>query len=52
MHAHELIQKKRNGGELTGDEIRRLIAGSTGEVTDAQMAAFLMAVSFRGMSAA
>ena len=52
MHAHELIQKKRNGGELTDDEIRRLIAGSTGEVTDAQMAAFLMAVSFRGMSAA
>jgi len=52
MHAHELIQKKRNGGELTGDEIRRLIAGSAGEVTDAQMAAFLMAVSFRGMSAA
>ena len=51
MHAHELIQKKRNGGELTDDEIRRLIAGSTGEVTDAQMAAFLMAVSFRGMSA-
>ena len=52
MHAHELSQKKRNGGELTDDEIRRLIAGSTGEVTDAQMAAFLMAVSFRGMSAA
>ena len=52
MHAHELIQKKRNGGELTDDEIRRLIAGSTGEVTDAQMAAFLMAVSFRGMSVA
>lgn len=52
MLAHELIQKKRNGGELTGDEIRRLIAGSAGEVTDAQMAAFLMAVSFRGMSAA
>ena len=52
MLAHELIQKKRNGGELTDDEIRRLIAGSTGEVTDAQMAAFLMAVSFRGMSAA
>src|SRR6516225_981156 len=50
MHAHELIQKKRNGGELTDDEIRRLIAGSTGEIAEAQMAAFLMAVHFRGMS--
>ncbi len=53
MRAYELIQKKRNGGELSGDEIRWLIARFTGsEVTDAQMAAFLMAVSFRGMSAA
>jgi pyrimidine-nucleoside phosphorylase len=53
MHAHKLIHKKRNGVELTGDEIRWLIARFAGsEVTDAQMAAFLMAVSFRGMSAA
>jgi pyrimidine-nucleoside phosphorylase len=53
MHAHQLIQKKRSGGELTGDEIRWLVARFTGsEVTDTQMAAFLMAVHFRGMSAA
>lgn len=49
--AVELIQKKRDGGELTADEIARLIEGlSSGDVADYQMSAFLMATYFRGMS--
>jgi pyrimidine-nucleoside phosphorylase len=51
MRASELIAKKRNGGQLDGDEIRWLIARfARHEIADAQMAAFLMAVYFRGMS--
>src|SRR5206468_3220489 len=43
--------KKRNGSRLDGDEIRWLIASfARHEIADAQMAAFLMAVYFRGMS--
>src|SRR5947209_6073705 len=53
MRAYDLIQKKRNGGELLEAEVRWLVAGFVhGEIPDAQMAAFLMAVYFRGMSAA
>ena len=48
---YSLIKKKRDGGELSAQEISELIAGFiSGEVTDYQMAAFLMAVYFRGMS--
>lgn len=51
MRAYELIQKKRNGGALTQAEIRWLVEGYVrDEIPDAQMAAFLMAVYFRGMS--
>ncbi len=47
----ELIQKKRDGGELTPDEIARLIEGLlSGDVADYQVSAFLMATYFRGMS--
>ncbi|MDX6494939.1 MAG: pyrimidine-nucleoside phosphorylase [Gaiellales bacterium] len=45
----ELIARKRDGGELTADEIAALIEPS---VDDAQLAAFLMAVVLRGMSEA
>ncbi len=47
----ELIRKKRDGDELTREEIQFLIAGYTsGEVPDYQVSAWLMAVVLRGMS--
>ncbi len=50
MHIPALIEKKRDGGALSAGEIRALIAGYVrGEVPDYQMAAFAMAVFFRGM---
>jgi pyrimidine-nucleoside phosphorylase len=51
--AAELIQRKRDGAELAAGELAELVLGYTrGEVPDYQMAAFLMAVYFRGLSAA
>ncbi|MGA1123335.1 MAG: thymidine phosphorylase [Chthoniobacterales bacterium] len=50
MHIPSLIEKKRDGGALTADEIRALIDGYVrGDVPDYQMAAMAMAVFFRGM---
>lgn len=50
MRAVDLIQKKRDAGVLTPEEIRYLIGAFTrDELPDYQMAAFLMAVFFRGM---
>ena len=50
MIVPRLIERKRNGGRLEPDEIRELvIAFSDGEVPDYQMAAFLMAVYYRGL---
>jgi pyrimidine-nucleoside phosphorylase len=47
----ELIQRKRDGGELTDAELSELTIGyGRGEVPDYQMAAFCMAVFFRGLS--
>ena len=52
ISAVELIQRKRDGEELAPGEISELILGySRGEVPDYQMAAFCMAVFFRGLSA-
>ena len=46
-----LIGRKRDGGELTGGELRGLVQGYlAGEVDDAQMAALLMAGVIRGFS--
>ena len=47
----ELIHRKRDGEELSAAEISDLVLGyARGEVPDYQMAAFLMAVFFRGLS--
>jgi pyrimidine-nucleoside phosphorylase len=49
----ELIQRKRDGHELPADELTELVLGyARGEVPDYQMAAFCMAVFFRGLSEA
>src|SRR5882724_7054078 len=51
MLPQEIIRKKRDGGTLGEAEIRFLIAGLTsGTVSEGQVAAFAMAVFFRGMS--
>ena len=48
----ELIQRKRDGEELGADELTELVLSYTeGTVPDYQMAAFLMAVYFRGLDA-
>jgi pyrimidine-nucleoside phosphorylase len=47
----ELIKRKRDGEELPADELSDLVLGyARGEVPDYQMAAFCMAVFFRGLS--
>jgi pyrimidine-nucleoside phosphorylase len=51
--ASELIQRKRDGGQLSASDLDELVLGYTrGEIPDYQMAAFLMAVYFRGLDAA
>jgi len=51
MHVPSLIEKKRDGGELSADEISYIIANFTsGEIPDYQMSALAMAVFFRGMT--
>lgn len=49
----DLIERKREGLELPGDEIANLVlAYARGEVPNYQLAAFLMAVYFRGLTTA
>jgi len=49
----ELIERKRDGGELSAGEIRELVLGYTrDEIPEYQVAAFLMAVYFRGLNGA
>lgn len=46
-----VIERKRDGEELSEEDIRSFIAGyTTGEIPDYQMAALAMAVYFQGMS--
>jgi pyrimidine-nucleoside phosphorylase len=52
MHIPSLIEKKRDGGELTRAELREFIQQFTaGAVPDYQMSSWAMAVFFRGMTA-
>ena len=51
MRTVDLIHRKRDGEELSPEEIDFLVNGYTrGEIPDYQMSAFLMAVFFSGMS--
>jgi pyrimidine-nucleoside phosphorylase len=53
VQAVELIERKRNGQELSAAEVREFIAAYVrGDVPDYQAAAFLMAVWFRGLTPA
>ncbi len=52
MRAVDVIQRKRDGLELTREEIDFFIRGyATGQIPDYQASAFTMAVFFRGMTA-
>ena len=51
MRAVDIIQKKKEGGELTADEIKFFIEGFTaGEIPEYQMSALAMAICFVGMT--
>jgi pyrimidine-nucleoside phosphorylase len=51
MRAIDVISKKRDGGELTAEEIEFFISGFTrGEIPDYQAAAWAMAVLLKGMT--
>src|SRR5213082_1864929 len=53
MHAVELIERKRNGEELSASDVREFIAAYVrGDVPEYQTAAFLMAVWFCGLTTA
>ena len=47
MHLPSLIEKKRDGGELSSEEIAQVISGFTrGEIPDFRMSALAMAIFF------
>jgi pyrimidine-nucleoside phosphorylase len=51
MHAIDLIRKKRDGGELSEEEIRFMVRGAAEQsVPEPQLAAWLMANFLRGLS--
>jgi pyrimidine-nucleoside phosphorylase len=52
VHAAELIRRKRDGEELDPNELTELVlAYARGDVPDYQLAAFCMAVYFKGLNA-
>lgn len=53
MRMYDVIMKKRNGGELSREEIEFFVSGYTrGEIPDYQVSALMMAIYFRQMSKA
>src|ERR1051326_2125838 len=53
MRIVDLIRTKRDGGELSREQIEAIIGGYTrGDIPDYQMASFLMAALLKGMSGA
>ncbi|MBR6291085.1 MAG: thymidine phosphorylase [Clostridia bacterium] len=51
MKTFDLIEKKKNGGELTEGELAFFVRGATsGEIPDYQLSAMLMAICLRGMT--
>ena len=53
IRAVELIQRKRDGGELTPEELNELMLGyARDEIPDYQLAALCMAIYFRGLTSA
>ncbi len=53
MHAVDLIRKKRDGEELTPEEIQFIVRGAAMEtIPEGQLAAWLMAAFLRGLSLA
>ena len=51
MRIYDIIIKKRNGGELSREEIDFFIEGYTkGEIPDYQVSALMMAIYFRKMT--
>lgn len=51
MRMYDIIMKKRNGGELTTEEIDFFIKGYTkGEIPDYQVSALMMAIYFQKMN--
>ncbi|MGC2323791.1 MAG: thymidine phosphorylase, partial [Terriglobales bacterium] len=53
MRAIDVIRKKRDGGELSPEEIEFFVSGYTADrIPDYQVAAWLMAVLLRGMTRA
>lgn len=53
MNTPGIIERKRDGAELSGEEIEFVVGGfSRGEIPDYQVSAFAMAIFFRGMTAA
>ena len=51
MRVVDLIQTKRDGGELSREEIEYFLGGFVkGEIADFQASAFLMVICFHGFS--